>query len=195
MLEGKDKELFDDDSGGLAHYAIQYSYYNSRKKLLEDEIEILKKKFYKYADDVFNALDDQLVGGAPKSLDLFEDNTKVCVTRVKRQKVVYDAGALFNALKHLKRAGNLTRKQASEACRAQYVIFDYDGFTKLCKKAGITPEELKLYVKSEKTVNVKALDNLKECGYIEDTDLLGTYKTIDDTIYYRATIKDGKKNE
>ena len=78
--------------------------------------------------------------------------------------------------------------------KKRYEITDFVGLVKYLKACGVDPNVFKMYVTSEESVDVDALDKLSDQGKIGVNNIAGCYFVKCQKPYFTVTVKRGKGN-
>ena len=158
---------------------VVHNFLKMQEQLKENQekFEEVKKNFYTLMEDYFEA--NEICNKTWFPTDTFDDST-LFVTRVQKSIVDFDVTKLEKAL------GKAISKDVIDK---DYQITDFEGLIAYLKSCGVKPKEFKKFIKVNKSVNTKKLDNLEELGKITVDQLEGCYTVRKQNPYFKVVLK------
>lgn len=141
--------------------------FNKAKQEYEQEREKIQKQIREYISQ--NKLD---------GFRFSYDSINYSVKNVVQKKIIFDVDKLEK---------KLDKELLNEFVEKEYKITDWDNLVKYLKSCGVNPKEFKKFVKVEKTVNQKKLDELSKLGKVTAEDIDGCYEVVTNTGYIKIS--------
>ena len=159
---------------------IVYNFLKRQEQFKEEQsnFEIVKKQFYSFMEEYFDANDISDKISLP--LENLSESNLLVVTKVQKSVVDFDVQKLEEAL---------GKEYSKNVIAKEYQITDFEGLVKYLKSCGVNPQIFKKFVKVNKTVDTKKLDNLEELGKITLEQLNGCYTVKRQNPYFKVTLK------
>lgn len=143
------------------------------------------KKQYEELKTQFEADMLELTDALGKKRVLFDSETvngdeTLSVRKVEKTSIEWDADKLER---------KLPKSVAKKVIKKKYSIADMRGLTEYLKSCGVDPKVFKKYLAIEKTVDVKAVDQLGNVGEISVQQISGCYIVKCHKPYFTLSVK------
>lgn len=174
---GKDKSL---NLTQKEYGEVVYNFLKRQEQFKEDQasFEMVKKQFYSFMEEYFE--DNDVADKASFPIEGFADSSLLVVTKVQKSVVDFDVQKLEDALGKENSKGVIIK---------EYQIMDFEGLVEYLKSCGVSPKLFKKFIKVNKTVDTKKLDNLEELGRITVKQLDGCYTVKRQNPYFKVALK------
>lgn len=149
------------------------------KKMTERSKLVISQIDKKVSNFLFQFGMDDIKIRADRGLVFSLDPSYIKVKRVKPKKIIWDAVALEKSI---------GKEASSGVIIKRHYIDDVDGFIDLMKRSGLKPADVKRYIRTERAVDQKALDQLDAIGAIDRAKLKGCYTVEEKEGYLRYTV-------
>lgn len=165
-----------------------WNYYRKKRKFEEvkQKYEQIKAEFEMAMLELTDAMDSKNVSFKP---DKLSNGERLVVRKVEKTSIEWDADKLES---------KLPKSVAKKVIKKQYRITDMQGLIEYLKACNVNPQIFKKYIAIERTVDVKAVDQLGELGEISVQQISGCYVVKCHKPYFTLSVKkdddgDGKQ--
>lgn len=140
------------------------------------EFEEHKKLFYASMDDFFS-------GNGGSTVTFHEDGLidgQLVVRKVSKTIIDWDADKLER---------KIGRIAAKKVIKKQYRIQDMKGLTQYLRECGVDPKIFKRFILVDRTVDVKAIDQMGDVGELTVNQIKGCYTVKTSKPYYTVSVQ------
>lgn len=163
---------------------LAWDFYRKQQvaKQAKDEVEALKPTFEAEMENCLNELGTKRV--------VFEgdqmDGVKLVVRKVERTSIEWNADRLEQ---------KIPKRLVKKVIRKQYYVDNMHGLSEYLKSCGVDPKVFKKFLRIERTVDQKAVDQLSELGQLTVRDVNGCYYVKCQKPYFTVSVKRVDDNE
>lgn len=165
-----------------------WNYYRKEQKFkkVKKQYEELKSQFETDMLELTDALGKKRVVFESEEVDV--GCGKLTVSKVEKTSIEWDADKLER---------KLPRSVARKVIKKKYFIADMRGLTEYLKSCGVDPKVFKKFLTIERTVDMKAVDQLGNVGEMSVQQISGCYIVKCHKPYFTLSVKkdDGDDGE
>lgn len=156
-----------------------WNYYLKEQKFkkAKKQYEELKSQFESDMLELTEALDKKRV---LFESDSFEEKGVLSVRKVEKTSIEWDADKLER---------KLPKSVAKKVIKKKYAIADMHGLVEYLKSCGVDPKVFKTFLAIERTVDVKAIEQLGDVGEISVRQISGCYIVKCHKPYFTLSVK------
>ena len=165
-----------------------WNYYREKQKFekVKKQYEELKEQFETEMVELTDTVGKKKVSF--ESDNLINGDETLSVRKVEKTSIEWDADKLER---------KLPKSVAKKVIKKKYTIADMKGLVTYLKSCGVDPKVFKRYLAIERTVDVKAIDQLGNVGEISVQQISGCYIVKCHKPYFTLSVKkdndDGEK--
>lgn len=158
-----------------------WNYFLKKQKFekVKKQYEALKDQFETDMLELTDALGKRVVRFESDNINEV-DGGVLTIRKVEKTSIEWDADKLER---------KLSKKVAKKVIKKQYKIANMSGLTEYLKSCGVDPKVFKKYLSIEKTVDVKAIDQLGDVGEISVQQISGCYIVKCHKPYFTLSVK------
>lgn len=163
-----------------------WNYYLKEQKFkkVKKQYEELKEQFEADMLELTDALGKKRV--LFESDNLVDSNEMLSVRKVEKTSIEWDADKLER---------KLPKSVAKKVIKKKYCISNMQGLVQYLKSCGVDPKVFKQYLTIERTVDVKAVDQLGNVGEISVQQISGCYIVKCHKPYFTLSVKKDDDND
>lgn len=157
-----------------------WNYYHKKKKFeqVEKQYKQLKEQFEVEMLELTDELGKKRVQF--ETNNLATDDGILTVNKVEKTSIEWDAEKLER---------KLHKSVAKKVIKKKYSIADMKGLTEYLKSCGVDPKVFRKYLAIERTVDIKAIDQLGNIGEISVQQISGCYIVKCHKPYFTLSVK------
>lgn len=162
-----------------------WNYYRKEQKFkkVKKQYEELKEQFETEMLELTDALGKKRV--LFESDNLVDGNETLSVRKVEKTSIEWDADKLER---------KLPKSVAKKVIKKKYTISNMRGLIEYLKSCGVDPKVFKTFLAIERTVDVKAVDQLGNIGEISVQQISGCYIVKCHKPYFTLSVKKDDDN-
>lgn len=162
-----------------------WNYYRKEQKFkqVKQQYEELRKQFEADMLELTDAVGKKRVIFDAEAMN---DDGILSVRKVEKTSIEWDADKLER---------KLPKSVAKKVIKKKYSIADMNGLIEYLKSCGVDPKVFKRYLAIDKTVDVKAVDQLGNVGEISVQQISGCYIVKCHKPYFTLSVKKGDNND
>jgi hypothetical protein len=168
-----------------------WSYFHKKQKFdgVKKQFDEDKDRFETDMLELMDALKKNRVVFEPETpISSGTESGKLTVAKVEKTSIEWDADKLER---------RLPKSVAKKVIRKKYCIADMQGLTAYLKSCGVDPKVFKTFLAIERTVDMKAIDQLGNVGELSVRQISGCYIVKCHKPYFTLSVKkdDGDDSE
>lgn len=162
-----------------------WNYYRKEQKFkqVKQQYEELRKQFEVDMLELTDTLGKKRVLFDSETMN---DDGTLSVRKVEKTSIEWDADKLER---------KLPKSIAKKVIKKKYSIADMNGLVEYLKSCGVDPKVFKRYLAIDKTVDVKAVDQLGNVGEISVQQISGCYVVKCHKPYFTLSVKKGDDDD